>query len=105
MLKDTQDKNRVHEDRILMREVMLMMIDRQDIVDLSRNLISMAKDTEEKTADRIAATKLIFEYTVQKPVQKIENRNINFNQELDDKDKAIIDDLAKELISEEVSGK
>ena len=55
-----------------MREAILTCLIPDDIADLVRNLINIASDKGEKTADRIASTRTIFDYAVPKPERAID---------------------------------
>jgi hypothetical protein len=71
-MADTENKNDVYKNRIAMREAILMCLVPEDIADLVRNLIDTANDPNVKTADRINATKVIFDYALPKPKQEVE---------------------------------
>lgn len=71
-MADSENKNNVYKERIAMREAILTCLVPEDIADLVRNLINIASDTQEKTADRIAATRTIFDYAVPKPERAID---------------------------------
>jgi len=66
------DKNDVYKNRIAMREAILTCLIPDDIAGLVRNLIDTANNPEEKTVDRINATKVIFDYAVPKPKQELD---------------------------------
>ena len=59
-MADSENRNNVHKERIAMREAILTCLIPDDIADLVRNLIDIASDKEQKTADRISATRTIF---------------------------------------------
>jgi hypothetical protein len=71
-MADTENKNDVYKNRIAMREAILMCLVPDDIADLVKNLIDTANDPNVKVADRINATKVIFDYAIPKPKQEVE---------------------------------
>jgi hypothetical protein len=68
----SDNKNDIYKNRIAMREAILTCLIPEDIADLVRNLIDTANNPEERTVDRINATKVIFDYAVPKPRQELD---------------------------------
>ena len=71
-MADSENRNNVQKERRAMREAILTCLIPDDIADLVRNLIDIASDKEQKTADRISATRTIFDYAVPKPERAVD---------------------------------
>lgn len=66
-MADTENKNNKLKDRREMQEAFLYCIAGEDIERMVMNTFNIADDKEQKTADRLKAIDMIFEYTVRKP--------------------------------------
>ena len=61
--------NGVNKQRKKFREALLYCLTEEDIQDHIKTLTNISQDTQEKTANRLKAIQLIFDYSVGKPKQ------------------------------------